>query len=147
VARAKLQELIRASLTRDRSGPSSGLTGLEQMRADFAGQADTAEALNRQRLSEVGVLERIERHLDRVAERLRAAGSGTDEFYSAANMKPSEADALHAFDMALFERAQAIVDRFDGPNVNHDFLADLEADLNQFEKKLDERAMLLQGIR
>jgi hypothetical protein len=147
VARGKVQELIRTCLTRDRSGPSSNLTGLEQMRADLAGQADSVEALRRQSLSEVGALERVERHMDRVAERLRAAGSGTDDFYSAANLKPSEADALHAFDMALFERAQAIVDRFDAPNVNHDFLADLEADLNQFEKKLDERVMLLQGIR
>jgi hypothetical protein len=40
-----------------------------------------------------------------------------------------------------------LVRRFDAPDLNHDFLAELEADLTQFEEKLDERAMLLQGIR
>jgi hypothetical protein len=147
VARSKLQGLIRSSLNRDRSGSSASLKGSEQLGTNFAGELDPAEALHRQRLSEVATLERIERHLDRVAQRLRAAGSGTDDFYSAGNLKPSEADTLHAFDMALFERAQEIVDRFDAPDLHHDFLADLETDINQFEKKLDERAMLLQGIR
>ncbi|HEV3122317.1 MAG TPA: hypothetical protein VGY53_10455 [Isosphaeraceae bacterium] len=147
LARDKIQELIRSYMSRDPSGPSGSLKGMEPLETNLAGMMDPAEAMHRQKLSEVGVLERIERHIDRAAQRLRAAGSGTDNFYSAPDLQASEADTLHAFDLALFERALAILDRFDAPDVNHDFLAELEADIYQFEKKLDERALLLQGIR
>jgi hypothetical protein len=147
VARARVQRLIQATLTRAPVPPSTALGGLQHMGTHPESVGDVLEAQKRYALSEVSALERLDRHIDRVAERLRAAGSGTDAFYHAENLKPAEADALHAFDLALLDRAQALLERFDAPDLKHDFLADLEDDLNQFEKKLDERAMLLQGIR
>jgi hypothetical protein len=99
-------------------------------------------------LTEVTSLQRVEQHLDRIIQRIRAAGSGTDAFYQHAELKAAEADSLHAFDLALLERAEALVQQFDGdPDLHHDFLANFEAELSQLDQKLDERAMRLQGIR
>jgi hypothetical protein len=97
--------------------------------------------------SEVNSLERVRSHIERIAARLKSAGSGTDAFYSSSNLDAPKADNLHAIDLALFERAEAIVQRFDTPDPQHDFLPNLERDLNEFEQKLDERANLLLGIK
>jgi hypothetical protein len=97
--------------------------------------------------SEINVLERVSAHVDRIAGRLKSASSGTDAFYAARTLDAPKADSLHAFDMSLFERAQALVERFDATDSQHDFLANLEADLNEFERQLDERTSLLQGIQ
>lgn len=101
--------------------------------------------LDRGALSEIGALERVAAHLDRVAARVHAAGSGTDAFYGADDLESTKADPLHALDMALFEKADALASRFD--QAGADLLAQTEANLREFEAKLDERALLLQGIR
>jgi hypothetical protein len=146
-ARANLEKAVRACLERDALGILPEIQGLEQEGTVALGEIAAQEKERHQLLTEVSALERIRSHLDRVINRLGSAGSGADAFYSAGNLDLAKADSLHAFDLDLFERADALVRRFDAPDLNHDFLAELEADLTQFEEKLDERAMLLQGIR
>src|SRR4051794_5902984 len=43
----------------------------------------TRQCVDRNALSEIGALERVGRHLDRVMDRVRSAGSGDDSFYRA----------------------------------------------------------------
>lgn len=103
------------------------------------------QCLDRGALTEIGALERVAAHLDRVAARVHSAGSGTDAFYGADDLDASKSDPLHALDLALFDRADALAARFHAPGP--DLLAQTEADLEAFEEKLDERTLLLQGIR
>lgn len=131
-ARTRVELAIRDCMNREQAGPSE------------------ANALERQRsniLTEVSALERVRTHIDRLATRVRSAGSGTDSFYTAGRLDAAKADTLHAFDMQLYELAKSIKDRFDEPDTEHDFLAHVEADLKLFEHKLDERGLMLQGIR
>jgi hypothetical protein len=102
--------------------------------------------VDRGALTEVSALERVERHLDRLIQRVRSAGSGTDAFYGAGALDSTKADALHAQDLALYEHALDLARRLVLPDTSHDFLAHVEADLAAFEQKLDERALFLQGI-
>jgi hypothetical protein len=103
--------------------------------------------VDRGALTEVNALERVERHLDRLIERVRTAGSGTDAFYGAGVLDPAKADTLHALDHALYGRALDLARRLVLPDTSHDFLAHVEEDLTAFEQRLDERALLLQGIQ
>jgi len=84
-------------------------------------------------LTEIDSLQRLRHHLDRLATRYRAARS-TGAVHVAS-------DPLHARDLALAECAGAMVRRFEVPDVRHDLLADLEADLCHFERLLDEWAL------
>jgi hypothetical protein len=102
--------------------------------------------VDRGALTEVNSLERVERHLDRLIQRVRSAGSGTDAFYEAATLDKSKVDTLHALDHILYERALDLARRLVLPDTSHDFLAHVEADLAAFEQQLDERALMLQGI-
>jgi hypothetical protein len=104
------------------------------------------ECINREALTELNALERIQRHVDRIASRLHSAGSGTDAFYRAADLAADKADSLHAVDLALFDRADGLSKRFEEPDTHHNRLALIEKDLDEFERKLDERALMLQGI-
>jgi hypothetical protein len=116
---------------------------------DFKRQAERAmkECIQREALTECNALERMLQHAERLARRLHSAGSGTDAFYGAGHLPAEKADPLHAVDLALFERADALSKRFEEPDVDHNRLAVIEADLEEFERKLDERALMLQGIR
>lgn len=145
-ARARLEEAIRRCIERDKLGIVPEMEGLEREGAPPLKELNAQARERHQLLTEVSALERVERHLDRVAERVRSTGSGTDDFYTA-HIEVQKADSLHAFDLELFERAEGLVRRFDAPDTDHDFLASVEAELREFEKKLDERALLLQGIR
>lgn len=115
----------------------------------FKAQLERAirECLDRNALTEINPLERILREVERVANRLHSAGSGTDAFYGATNLPADKTDSLHALDLALFDRADALAKHFEEPDTHHDRLARIEADLEEFERKLDERALSLQGIR
>jgi len=107
----------------------------------------TLQCLDRQALTEINALERVGRHLDRVAERVHSAGSGSDTFYQAGDLPPDKADPLHAADLELYQLADAVARRFELPDNNHDRLAEIEAGLRQIEVRLDQRALMLQGIR
>jgi hypothetical protein len=114
----------------------------------FKGQVEKAirECVDRNALTEINPLERILREVERVSNRLRSAGSGTDSFYGASNLPDEKADSLHALDLTLFDRADALASHFDQSDAHHDRLARIEADLEEFERKLDERALMLAGI-
>jgi len=146
-ARAGLEKAIRSCVERDALDILPEIEGLEHEGPKALGEISAQEKERHQLLTAVSTLERIRGHLDRVINRLQSAGSGTDAFYSSQELDVPMADSLHAFDLSLFERAEALVQRFDAPDLDHDFLADVESDLNKFEQKLDERALLLQGIR
>jgi hypothetical protein len=115
---------------------------------DFKREVERAmkECVARGALTEINALERIVQQVERATRRLHAAGSGTDAFYGAGHLPTEKADPLHALDLALFDRADALRKRFEEPDTHHDRLALVEADLDEFERKLDERAMMLQGI-
>lgn len=98
-------------------------------------------ALNRVAWGEIGPLEKSRKHIDILAERIRAAGSGNDAFWSG-HVGDAKAEPLHAFDLDLFQRADALARRFE----NAEPLAGLDADLAALESTVDERARLLQGL-
>ena len=118
---------------------------LTQLKSHLEGAV--RDCLDREALSEINALDRIGRHVEKIQARIRSAGSGTDDFYKAGDLTPSKADPLHAADLALFERADALATEFDRPDEAHDRLARIEAGLRDLESTLDQRAMLLQGIR
>lgn len=145
--RTRLEKAIRTCIERDQLGIVPEMQALEQEGTPPLKEINAQARERHQLLTEASALERVERHLDRVIERVRSAGSGTDSFYTTPHIDEQKADSLHAFDLDLFERAEALVGLFDAPNAEHNFLASLESELSDFEKKLDERALLLQGIR
>lgn len=145
-AHAELDRAIRACLDRDALDIRPEIRGLEQEGTKALAEINAQERERHQLLTEVSALERVQQHLDRVANRLKSASSGTDEFYASDRLDAAKADALHAFDLGLADRADALVRRFDSPSLSHNFLADLESDIRQFEQKLDERTRLLEGI-
>lgn len=103
--------------------------------------------VDRGALTEINALERLQRHMARVADRVRSAGSGTDDFYSTDELSADKANPLYAIDLALFEKADTVARLFDGFDGSHDGLARVEECLNDIEKTLDERASLMHGIR
>ncbi|MBX6314981.1 MAG: hypothetical protein IRY99_18995 [Isosphaeraceae bacterium] len=111
-------------------------------------QIDTAirQCIEREALSEINSLERIRQHIDRVADRLRLAEAGTDHFYNVEHLGPDKTDPLHVVDLELFETVEALAHRFEQPDLDHNRLAHIEEDLRKLEIKLDQRALMLQGI-
>lgn len=103
--------------------------------------------IDRNALTEINALERIQRHLGRLAERTRAAGSGTDDFYTTEELSAQKANPIYAIDLDLFEQADEVSRVFEREDPEHNRLAHVEECLNTFERKLDERASLIQGIR
>jgi hypothetical protein len=115
------------------------------------GRAKIEEAIRqcvtRGALTEIASLERLQKHLDRVIERIRSAGSGTDEFWQAGHFEVGKVDPLVTLDLGLFERADEFVAAFDAPDQDHDRLSKLEEILAELDRKLDERGLTLQKIR
>jgi hypothetical protein len=115
------------------------------------GRAKIEEAIrqcvDRGALTEITGLERLLKHLDRVVERVRSAGSGNDSFWQAGHFEVGKLDPLVAIDLALFDRADGFIAAFDTPDADHNRLARLEGELAEFDSKLDERALTLQNIK
>lgn len=105
------------------------------------GDLDAAikEAVDRGALDEIDKLERARQRLDRLADRIRSAGSGHDGFWKGPVDEP-KANTLQAFDLALYERADQIANTVRPPG------AGLDADLDALERDADRRARLLQGL-
>src|SRR5207245_8124949 len=116
----------RDCMNREQEGPSAELKGIEQEGKLALGEVSALERERSNILTEVSALERVRTHIDRLATRVRSAGSGTDTFYTAGRLDAAKADTLHAFDMQLYERAKSMKDRFDAPDTDHNFLAHLE---------------------
>lgn len=103
-------------------------------------------SLDQGALGAIAGLERASRRIDRIADRLRAAGGGTDAFYSTGFLDWARADTLHSYDMDLLTRVDEMLARFESHANGSDLAASLEADLAMLEGRLDERAKAIQGI-
>jgi hypothetical protein len=91
-------------------------------------------------------LERVMVHLDRVIDRIRGSDSRIESSYEELKVGPERASFLHAAHLALFEQTEALVRHFEEPDFHHDRLPHLEADLQDLEQKLDEKAMIYQKL-
>lgn len=125
-----LRDVVAAKLTQSR-------TGLEQT---------IRMLVDRGELNKLAPLERVGARLDRLASRIKTAGSGTSEFQGSDKLDPQKADALHAFDFDLLERVETLAKHLNVPDHDGDWLAHVETDLDDLQRKLDERTSLLQGI-
>ena len=85
---------------------------------------------------------RAQQHLDRIVARLASAGDHSAAYEKLLTFFPGESEALTAVDRALLEHAGALATRFEAPNLQHDFLAEVEADLTHLERALDQRALV-----
>jgi hypothetical protein len=100
----------------------------------------------REATSHVGSLERVVAHLDRVIARFQSSDTRIESSYDEAEVGPEKADFLHAAHLSLFEQAEALVKHFDEPDIHHDRLPHLEADLQELERRLDEKAMIYRKL-
>ncbi len=94
----------------------------------------------------VASLERLEQHLDRIIDRVKALGTRIETFYTGPDLELKHVAPIHGADFALLNKADAIVRHFEHPQPSHNLLADLEGDLNEFEGILDGRALMLYGL-
>jgi hypothetical protein len=92
--------------------------------------------------SHIPSLERVIGHVDRVIQRLQASDTRIETSYDEQEVGSKQATFLHAAHLALFEQAEAMVQHFDAPDVHHDRLPHLEADLEGLERLLDEKAAI-----
>jgi len=92
--------------------------------------------------SHVATLERVIGHLDRVIGRFRSGDTKIESSYERATVGSEKAAFLHAAHLALFEQTEALVHHLDEPDIHHDRIPHLEADLHELERRLDEKAMI-----
>lgn len=100
------------------------------------------ECLGREALSEVPALERLRALADRVAQRIRHAGPG-HRALALSKSPDGVPDPVHALDLDLYDRAEALHRRFDAPAHDHDFLPAIMAELTLMDRRLHDRALLL----
>ncbi len=113
----------------------------------LAGELESArtacERLNATR--EITSLERVGRHLALLRTRVAGLGTRFEHFYSAPDFSTQVVNPIHAIDLALMEKADELLNHFEHPDSSHNLLANLEADLQELEMMLDQRALMLQG--
>lgn len=85
-------------------------------------------------LTEIDSLRWLRHHLDRLTARLRPIVSPVGP--------PGSPDPLQEIDLALAACAEAMANRFEGPDICYDLQAEIESDLRRFEQLLDERALV-----
>jgi len=85
-------------------------------------------------------------HLDRVIERVRTSDTRIETSYDERTIGPEKAGFLHAAHLSVFEQAEALVRHFDEPDIDHDRLPHLEADLYELEHRLDEKAAIYRKL-
>jgi hypothetical protein len=117
--RARLQEAIREWTTRETTA-----------------QANT----------HVGTLERAITHLDRVIDRIHTHDTRIEASYEQSQVGSEKAAFLHAAHLGIFEQSEAMVRHFDAPDLHHDRLPHLEADLLELERLLDEKATIYRKL-
>lgn len=91
-------------------------------------------------------LERTIAHLDRIIDRVRSSDARIESSYDDALVSSERAAFLHAAHLAIFEQAEALVRHFDEPDIHHDRLPHLEADLQELERRLDEKATIYRKL-
>jgi len=122
----------------DRAIRAEVLRRLGQMHSRLEGAV--RDCLRREATSFLPVLERTLAHLDRVIDRIRANDSRIETSYDEARIDPAKAAFLHEAHLAVFQQADALLKHFDEPDLHHDRLAHVEADLQELERRLDEKA-------
>lgn len=95
--------------------------------------------------TEIASLRRAESHLDALIARGQRHADH-EEFYRAGPLDSQKAEALHAFDLELYELAEDVLQRLTLPDTSHDLLANVELDLQRFEVKLELRALILSAL-
>jgi hypothetical protein len=100
----------------------------------------------REATSHVTSVERAISHVDRILERLRQSDTRIEASYEEQKVGSQRASFLHAAHLALFEQAEAMVQHFDAPDIDHDRLPHLEADLHELEHRLDEKAAIYRKL-
>jgi hypothetical protein len=109
-------------------------------------QQCTSRETSAQATTHVGTLERVTGHLDRIIERVKSGDTRIEASYDELKVGPEKANFLHAAHLALFEQAEEMVRHFDAPDIHHDRLPHLEADLHEFERRLDEKAAIYRKL-
>lgn len=99
----------------------------------------------REAVSEIGALERLEQHVARITARVKGLGTGYGQFYQAPDFDRRRVDPIHKIDHALVAQAERLSHLFEKPDTTHDLLAEIEAELSELELMLDGRALMLQG--
>jgi hypothetical protein len=100
----------------------------------------------REATSHIPTLERVIGHVDRVLKRLHGSDTRIEASYDEQKVGSQQASFLHAAHLALFEQAEAMVQHFDAPDIHHDRLPHLEADLQEVERLLDEKAEIYRRL-
>jgi hypothetical protein len=106
----------------------------------------TRQCTERGAASHIGTLERAIGHLDRVLERIHSSGTRIETSYDESRVGSERAGFLHAAHLAIFEQAEALVRHFDEPDFHHDRLPHLEADLQELENRLDQKAAIYRKL-
>jgi hypothetical protein len=96
--------------------------------------------------SHIASVERAIDHLDRVMERFRASDRRIEASYDEAKVGSERASFLHAAHLAIFEQAEAMVRHFDEPDIHHDRMPHLQADLRELEHRLDEKVAIYRKL-
>jgi hypothetical protein len=104
------------------------------------------QCLAREATSHIPSLERVLGHLDRVLDRIHAGDTRIETSYDEAKVGSERASFLHAAHLSLFEQAESLVKHFEEPDLHHDRLPHLEADLQELERLLDEKARIYQKL-
>jgi hypothetical protein len=104
------------------------------------------ECVKRDATSHIGSLERAIAHVDRVLARIHSGDTRIEAAYDEAKIGAEKAGFLHAAHLAVFEQAEALVTHFEAPDIHHDRLPHLEADLRALEDRLDEKATIYRGL-
>jgi len=117
---------------------------LQAMRSRL--QEAIRQCLAREATSHLGSLERLVGHLDRIIDRIRVSDTKIESSYDEAEVGAERAGFLHAAHLAIFEQAEALVTHFDAPDVDHDRLPHLASDLQELERRIDEKAMIYRKL-
>jgi len=104
------------------------------------------ECKAREATTHINSLERVVGHLDRVIERIRYHDTRIESSYDEAKVGREQAGFLHAAHLSVFEQAETLVRHFDEPDIHHDRLPHLEADLQELEHRLDEKVMIYRKL-
>jgi hypothetical protein len=96
--------------------------------------------------SHLATLERTITHLDRVIARIRMHDTRIETLYEERKIGAEQSSYLHAAHLAVFEQAEIMVKHFDAPDLDHDRLPHLEADLLELERRLDQKATIYRKL-
>jgi hypothetical protein len=123
------------------------IRSLQELKSDLRGAIHSCH--KHEAISEIGALERLDLHTDRILERLAKLGFRVETFYLGPDLDDAHhhrLDPVYAQDLRILETADHLAGHFKTPDLSHDRLAEIEAHLGNLEHLLDERVRMLQGL-